>query len=1187
MSLIKALRARARSLFGGVAESRMEEEFQFHLEMEAARLVREGVGRDEAHRRARVAFGGLDRHREEMRDGRGARWFGDFRADVRYAMRAMLRRPGFTVATAVTLGLGVGLSGIVFGYVNSLLFRPIPARAPAELVSLFRTEARSGNPRQLGYEDYLDYRNRSGAFADVAGFDGTPLNLVVPGARSDAAADLIWAEMVTENYFTLLDMRPAAGRFFAAADAPQGANAFAVLSYEAWRKRFGGDPNIAGRVVRVNGTPFTIVAVAPSGFRGMRTFGFWPEMWVPIGMHLVARPGSTALLTGRGGGSLMTVARMNPGWERRRTELAAQTFAKQLATAYPESNAETGALVIPAKVGFDNPAFVKPGVLVLASALGIFASLVTLLIICANLANLQLARAAERGQEMAIRLSLGGARARLVRQLLTESAVLAIPGVLIALAMPSLTPMLESSFVPKLQFQVGFQATPDLTVMLFTGGVALFAVALFGLVPALRASRTDLRHAMSNTAGSVGGARRPSRLRGMLVVSQLALSVILLVGGALFVRSLIAARSMDFGFDLTSRAFMSVNLGLQGYDEARGRKFYDDVIARVRSLPDVVSASWGFPVPFDTYGRGIGLYVEGAKTNSRDGTIGTEVSYVAEGFLDALGLRLQAGRDFAIADSAGTPRVLIVSRELATRLWPSVDPIGRRGRLGAADGPEFTVIGVVGDARFTVFDFSTTTRAYLSMRQRYRDSETLVVHTRGAPSAVIPRLERIVAEADPTLPVFGITTIEEGLDSGLAASRTAARIAGFFGLLGLLIAAVGLYAVVASSVTERTREMGVRMALGATPRDAMRQAMVGGVRLGVIGLAIGLVGAVAVSRLLAGLLFGLSPSDPVTFVGVPIALGLIVLLATYLPARRVARLDPVAALRTLVIAALLVLPRMTNAQVDAGRTAFDRGRAAFTARKFDDAAKHFEDAVKREPGVADYHLWLGHAYTRQLKGANFIRQGIIGRKIGPEYDRAVALAPTSVEAAEARLEFYMEAPGIAGGGMDHARAELERLTTINRYRGLTWRGRLEMKANRPDKAEEAYRALSDAFPDSGAAVVVLATFYQDRARFSDAFAAIDARLEKAPDDTNVVYQVGRAAALSGQQLDRGERALRRFLAMLGVKDSVSQSNAHWRLGMIGEKRADMSMARAEYQRAIDLNPAHEAAGAALKRLGGR
>ena len=900
MSILKGLYARARSVFGAKdAESRMEEEFRFHLEMEASRLQAGGVPVDEAHRRARLRFGGLDQHREAMRDGRGARWLDDMKADVRYALRTMRRRPGFAIATAITLGLGIGLNGMVFGYVNSLLFRPIPARAPEQLVALFSIDARTGVPSTVSYENYLDYRDKSGVFAGLAGMDGTPLNLVVPGETSERAADMVWSEMVTENYFTVLDMRPALGRFFTTADAPQGANPFVVVSYDSWQNRFRGDPNIVGRVVRINGSAFTVTGVAPRGFRGMRTFGFWPEMWVPAGMYAVVKPGST-LGAGRGNDWLMIVGRMHHGWDRRRTEVAASTFARQLELAHPATNAFVGAVVIPGKVGFDHPAFVKPRVLSLASALGVFASLITLMIICANLVNLQLSRAAERGREIAIRLSLGGSRARLVRQLLIESTVLALPGVLVALALPWVTPVVDSFMLPRLQFQVGFASTPDFRVMAFTGAIAVMAVALFGLVPALRTSRVEIAPSLTSVVGAPRRTvARSTRLRSVLVVSQLALSVILLVGGGLFVRSLIVARTSDTGFDPTDRALMSVNVGLQGYDETRGRRFYDEVLARVRGLPSVISATWAFPVPFDTYGRGIALYVEGGATNAEDGTIGSEASYVAEGFVKALGLRLEAGREFMPVDSGGAPRTVVVSRHLATRLWPGRDPIGQRARLGNAQGPEVTVIGVVGDARFNAIGDVTLSRAYLSLHQVHRDWETLVVHTRGDPAAVIPHLERIVTDADPMLPVFGVTTMRDAVSSGLATSRTAAGIAGFFGLLGLLIASVGLYAVVASSVSERTREMGLRMALGSTPASAMRHIMRDGARLGAIGLIIGLVGAAFVARLMAGLLVGLSPSDPLTFATVPLTLAVVVLVATYLPARRVTRLDPVTALRTL------------------------------------------------------------------------------------------------------------------------------------------------------------------------------------------------------------------------------------------------------------------------------------------------
>ena len=895
MSWLKGLLARTRSIADTRAsESRMEEEFHFHVEMETKRLVEEhGLSADEARRQALVAFGGLDAHREEMRDGRGARWFDDLGADVRYALRAMRRAPGFAIAVALTLGVGIGVNGIVFGYVDSLLFRRVPARDADALVSMFSIDSKTKQIGQFGYEDFIDFRNQSDAFDGLAGMTGIPLNVAVPG-RTDAA-DMVWGELVTENFFSVLGMKPLMGRFFTAADAPQGENPFAVISYEGWLHRFGGDSAIIGKRIRVNGTVFTVVGVTPRGFRGMRTFGFWPELWVPVGMHNVAWPGTPRLLEGRGGGWMMTVGRMRRGNDLARTAIAARRFANRLAQSYPASNATMDVMLIPAAVGFDNPAFVKTKVIVLASALGVFASLVTLVIICANLVNLQLARAGARAAEVAIRLSLGCSRARLTRQMLVESAVLAIPGIFIAAILLRAGIAIESYMLPHLQFRVGFAAEPDSRVVLFTAAAALFATLLFGLVPALRASRNPSLSALIGSKRTSAG--RPQRLRGALVVGQLSLSVVLLVGAMLFVRSMLIARDADLGFDSRHRALMSVNIGLQGYDTTRGRRFYDDVLARVRALPNVASAAWSFPVPFDTYGRSVALYVEGAQTRSKDGTIVFNATVSSEDFVGALGLRLSAGREFTTADSSGAPQVMVVSRQLATRLWPGSNPIGQRARRGGPTGPEMTVVGVVEDAKFETLGPTTSSRVYMPLRQRYRDWQTLIVNTRGDAAATLAQLKSTVVSADPALPVFGVMTMESSVESGLATSKTAASVAAFFGALALLISSVGLYAVVASRVSERTRELGVRMALGSTPRDVMWLVMRGGARLGVTGLVIGLLGSVVVARLMAALLYGMSPADPLTFALVPVLLAVIVLVATYIPARRAVKLDPVVALR--------------------------------------------------------------------------------------------------------------------------------------------------------------------------------------------------------------------------------------------------------------------------------------------------
>jgi predicted permease len=422
-------------------------------------------------------------------------------------------------------------------------------------------------------------------------------------------------------------------------------------------------------------------------------------------------------------------------------------------------------------------------------------------------------------------------------------------------------------------------------------------VGLFGLAPALKASRTHVvpPPASAGAARSTGG--RPTRLRRSLVVTQLALSVVLLVGGMLFVRSLVAARTMDLGFEARDRALISFNVGLQGYDERRGGAFYDAVLARVRALPGVADAGLARPAPFDTYGQSTAWYV-GDLASSRDGTIRVPTSVVSDGFVAAVGLRLAYGRDFTTADSAEAPPVMVVSRSAATRLWPGRSPLGQQVRYGGAEGPLVTVGGVVDDARFAVIGEDPGGRLYLPVRQHYRDWETLVVHTRGDAAAALPRLEGVLAGLDPALPAFGKTTIEEAVASGFSTSRLAAGIAGFFGALALLIASVGLYALVAGAVAERTREIGVRLALGCTPAGVLRLMMREGARLGAIGLVIGLAGAAGVARAMGALLYGLSPGDPVTFVLVPLTLAVVVLLATYLPARRAVRLDPVAALRS-------------------------------------------------------------------------------------------------------------------------------------------------------------------------------------------------------------------------------------------------------------------------------------------------
>jgi predicted permease len=871
------------------ARARVDEEFHFHVDMEAEKLVAHGVPPAEARRRARALFGNMERHREAMGVPLG-RWHHDLWADLRYGWRTLRRAPGLALAATLTLGFGVGLNGIVFGFVDGILLRPVPAAHAERLVALYTADR--GGAGELGYEDYVDFRDRSGIYAGLAAFGGVPLNFTVSG---QAAGDMVWGEMVTPNYFEVLGMRPALGRFFTAADSVSGASAVAVLSHESWRRRFGGDPHIVGSVVRLNGGRFTVVGVAPEAFRGLRTFGFWPEVWAPLAMHDVLMPNTGRVVTGRGGGWATTFGRMRDGWTIERTAAAARAFARRLAAAYPESDRDMTAITLPARAGFDNPQFVPPRVLTLAGSLSILAGSLVLLVVCANLANLLLARAAARQRELAVRLSLGCSRARLVRQLLAEAAMLALPGALLGAALQPLGPLVERRMVPHLQFRVGTGIAADHRVMLYTAAVAVLAVMLFGLAPALRASRPALVPSLK--ASGTGRAGGRLGMRATLVVVQLALSVVLLTGGTLFVRSIAAARAMDVGFDVRDRVLVSVNPGLQRYDAPRARALYRDVLARVRALPGVEGAGWGFPVPFDTYGRGVALYVEGMAHTSEDPTVSLASSAVSPGFLAAIGIRLVAGRDLAPADTVGAPLAMVVSRAAAARLWPGRDPVGQRARLGSADGPEIAVVGVAADAKYESVSETPRPHVYVPLGQHYRQQQTLVVHTRETPEAATRRIRDAIAAVDPSLPTFGAITMAQGVSNALATGESAASFAGVFGVAALVIAAVGLYALVAYVVAERTRELGLRIALGATPARVRRLVVRSAGRLGALGVALGLVGAAGVAQLLRGLLYGISPHDPTTFVLVPLALGLVVLVASYVPARRATRLDPSRALR--------------------------------------------------------------------------------------------------------------------------------------------------------------------------------------------------------------------------------------------------------------------------------------------------
>ena len=589
MSRWKGVRAWLRGVSQrDAAERDVNDEMSFHLAMEAEKNERLGMSAIEARRAALVAFGGTDRFTEAHRDVRSFGRLEDLVRDLRFGARGFARAPLFAVTAVLTLGLAIGAGAIVFSIVNGMVLRPFPVSDPERLVSLWGDEQGVG-ATTIAWDDYADWRDESGIFADIAALAMGPMSLGIAN-DSDAPADLVWSEVVTPNYFGVLGLKPAAGRFFTPAETTLGSEPRVVISHDYWQSRFGGARDAIGRRVIVNGTAATLIGVAPPSFHGARRFGFWPDAWLALGVS-----GTEGILRGRGGGSLITIARLEPEMSHDAAQTAATAFAARLARTHPATNADLGAVLTSARAPFDNPRFVPPRVLSLASLLALSGVGLVLLVACANVANLMLARASAREREMSIRLAIGGSRARLVRQLLAESSILAVSGALLGLVICLATVPLTAALVPQLQFRVGIDTTMDGRVLLFTSAIALMSVFVFGLAPALKATRTDVVNGLKGESRAARRARRTPALRDVLVGAQLAVSVVLLIAGGLFVRSLTAVRTVDLGLEPAGRVMLTVNPGMSGYDQARAHLLYLDIKRRVASLSGVQSVSWGYP----------------------------------------------------------------------------------------------------------------------------------------------------------------------------------------------------------------------------------------------------------------------------------------------------------------------------------------------------------------------------------------------------------------------------------------------------------------------------------------------------------------------------------------------------------------------------------------------------------------
>ena len=817
-----------------------------------------------------------------------------FREDIRYAARLLVKSPVFTLAAVASLGLGVGANTTIFSLVNEVLLNPLPVHEPSRLVSVFTTDAKNRERFQsfmpTSHPNFRDHREQA---AHV--FSGAAASLFVPlSLTSGGQPEQVFGEMVTGNYFDVLGVRAAVGGTFSftpAEDQQLGAHPVVVLSDGLWKRRFGANHSIVGEVIELNRQRYTVLGVAPPRFRGVNALG-GPALWLPISTHKQVLTGFAAENIDNRRALLMNiVARLKPGVTAQQADAALSTIAAGLEKAHPQDNDSRSAASTPL-TGL-NPEFRRDMSLAGAVLMGVVA--LVLLIACANVANLLLARAAGRRREIAIRISLGASRGRLIRQLLTESALLGLlagaTGLLIAKVSQDVLWSLRPPFLNADDLDLGLSRK----VLAFTMLVSLLTGLLFGLVPALQLSRPQLVDHLKDRTSRMSGYGRLFALRNVLVMAQVALSLVTLVGAGLFLRSLHNAQRTDPGFDTTHLLLLSFDAGAEGYTGESAEAFQRTALERVRALPTVKSAVLASAGLFaGAFSRTV--FPEGVDQNDRRNGRLTPLNQVGTGYFETVGVPILRGRALEETDRVGTPMVAVVNETMARRLWPDQEPLGKRFRC-FGEAWIIEVVGVARDAKYFTIGEDPQPFFYLPLSQHPSAAVTLHARTAGDPAAAVGAVRGQVQSLDARMPITNVQTIRELFDQALWAPRMSARLLGAFGALALLLAAVGVHGVVSYSVAERTQEFGIRMAMGARPVDMLRMVMRQTLLTASIGASVALLVAYAATRGLGNLLIGVPAGDPVTFGGTLAVILLAAMAASAWPAWRASRIDPLVALR--------------------------------------------------------------------------------------------------------------------------------------------------------------------------------------------------------------------------------------------------------------------------------------------------
>ena len=825
--------------------------------------------------------------------------------DIRYGIRSLLKRPAFTAIGLLTLALGIGANSTIFSLVNATLMRQLPVLNPESLVYVF-----NGAPGSVfSYPDYTELRDQNQVFDGMIAWGGISASL-----NSNDQTDLESGAIVSGNYFPILGVQPALGRLISPDDdRTPGAHPVTVISYGLWQRRFAGSNNVVGQQLLLNGQSFTIIGVTPAGFNGAQ-IGSVRNLYVPMMMQAVMRPPRSGysgemnpdLLKVRTNSWLYSIGRLKPGVTAQQAKAALSAIATQQEPASPEK-ARSRNIAILAVNGTDDPATRQQMSSVAKLLMAVVAAV--LLIACANVANLLLARGAARSKEIAVRLAIGANRWRIVRQLLTESMLLATLGGILGLLLAWWTAALfKAAAPPPGALPIAPAFVIDTRVLLFTFALSLLSAIVFGLAPALRTSRPDLVSALKDETLAPSERARGFNLRSLLVVTQVALSLVLLIAAGLFLRSLRSAQAIDPGFDAEKVVTLPLNINLLRYTTAQGREFYQQVIERVESLPGVESASLARVVALSGGASVRSLLVEGRSGSNNEfrsegagaGVIrdadSVSSNIVGQKYFQTMGINFLRGRDFDGQDTTDRPKVVVVNEAFVRRYFANEEGLGHRISFKGTAGPWHEIVGVVRDSKYLTIGEAPTPVAYLPLQQNHETG--MILHVRaGNPASVAAGIRNEVQSLERNLPVSNPMPVSESISNSLYAARMGAILLGVFGSLALLLAAVGLYGVMSFSVSRRTRELGIRMALGAQAIDVFRLVLRQGMTLVIAGIALGLIAAAMITRLLTSFLYGISATDKVTFAIIPVILGLVAFLACYLPARRATKVDPLVALR--------------------------------------------------------------------------------------------------------------------------------------------------------------------------------------------------------------------------------------------------------------------------------------------------